>query len=222
VTISDIVNKLQPFNEQFFSNRLILDFPVQINKKLTRVGARVIHRRRREVEVLEIAPDSLYRTDLDSIIVHELIHVYIAQQGIKDNAMHGRQFKRLMNKINLMGTSINVEIKADGKNRGDGKYPPLKNPKKIVIVDSKNGFYIVPFSNKITTGELYFERTMRRFYDWCTINIGADAKVYFGSSTVGALKIYPTKRDFTLQQVYEADDYKEEIMSEVDVIYEVE
>ena len=38
--------------------------------------------------------------DFREIMVHELIHYYIAWNGIKDNKDHGREFMRIANEIN--------------------------------------------------------------------------------------------------------------------------
>lgn len=38
---------------------------------------------------------------LDSLIVHETIHQYIVQNGLKDSSTHGKLFRDFMNKINL-------------------------------------------------------------------------------------------------------------------------
>lgn len=37
---------------------------------------------------------------LDNVVVHEMIHYYIAYNGIKDNSAHGEMFRRMMNEIN--------------------------------------------------------------------------------------------------------------------------
>ena len=41
-------------------------------------------------------PEDVFR----DIMVHELIHYYIAWNGIKDNGDHGREFMRIANEIN--------------------------------------------------------------------------------------------------------------------------
>lgn len=41
-------------------------------------------------------PEQVFR----EIIVHEMIHYYIAWNGIKDNKAHGREFRRMANELN--------------------------------------------------------------------------------------------------------------------------
>lgn len=38
--------------------------------------------------------------DFREMMVHELIHYYIAWNGIKDNGSHGREFMRIANELN--------------------------------------------------------------------------------------------------------------------------
>lgn len=38
--------------------------------------------------------------DIDNVLVHEMIHQYIVQSGIRDNRPHGRAFTSLMQRIN--------------------------------------------------------------------------------------------------------------------------
>ena len=45
-------------------------------------------------------------------MVHELIHYYIAWNGIKDNKEHGKEFMRIANELNTK-YNLNVTKKVD-------------------------------------------------------------------------------------------------------------
>lgn len=51
--------------------------------------------------------------DFIDIMVHEMIHYYIAINGIKDNKDHGKEFTKMMNNLNeKYGLNIEVTKKA--------------------------------------------------------------------------------------------------------------
>lgn len=65
---------------------------------------------------------------LDSILVHEMIHQYIAQASLKDTRSHGPLFRDFMRRINtVFSGSLNIEIshrgiKDDNVIRADSSY----------------------------------------------------------------------------------------------------
>ncbi len=50
--------------------------------------------------------------ELEDVVIHEMIHYYIAYRNIKDSSVHGEVFRRMMDLINLKyGRHINVRHK---------------------------------------------------------------------------------------------------------------
>lgn len=50
--------------------------------------------------------------ELDDVILHEMIHLYIKHFGIKDNAPHGNRFRSVMNMLNeKYGRHIRISIR---------------------------------------------------------------------------------------------------------------
>lgn len=64
----------------------------------------------------------LLQEEIDDTIIHEMIHLYIASQNLKDDSPHGHLFRQKMNEINSKyGRHINVShhgklVKADAGN----------------------------------------------------------------------------------------------------------
>lgn len=52
--------------------------------------------------------------DIDNTLIHEMIHLYIRQQGIKDNRPHGYKFQQMALDINLHGWYINRTDSVEG------------------------------------------------------------------------------------------------------------
>lgn len=66
--------------------------------------------------------------DFIDIMVHEMIHYYIALNGIKDNNDHGNEFQRIMNELNEK-YGLNVEIKKNASSfKKTENAPKYDNP----------------------------------------------------------------------------------------------
>lgn len=81
----------------------------------------------------------LPENELEDVIIHEMIHYYIAFRNIKDSSVHGNVFKRMMNSLNSeFGRNITIrrsgsmEILEDGSARINGK-------KRMVCVTTLDG-----------------------------------------------------------------------------------
>lgn len=65
--------------------------------------------------------------DYQNVLLHEMIHYYIAHHGVADTAPHGRTFIRMMNRLNAeYGWDISVradtrQLKAAGENRSGAR-----------------------------------------------------------------------------------------------------
>ena len=67
------------------------------------------------IEFQKISVTDFYDFDEDvftNLVVHEMIHYYIAWNRIKDNKTHGREFMRIANELNEK-YGLNVSIKID-------------------------------------------------------------------------------------------------------------
>lgn len=52
-----------------------------------------------------------------SVLLHEMIHLYIVSKGLKDTSPHGVLFRKFMNAINGDGWRISVSAKMEGVSR---------------------------------------------------------------------------------------------------------
>ena len=97
-------------NKKVFNNELKLDFPLRWGKTKNKVGHVVINTLgKEEVSILEFMITNYYNMTLEqfeSIMLHEMIHVYIFQKKIKDNNIHGREFNKKMDFINSKGYNV--------------------------------------------------------------------------------------------------------------------
>lgn len=84
--------------------------------------------------------------EVHNILLHEMIHYYIAFSGMRDTSSHGKIFSELMNRINsLHGHSITVSAKTN-------KWPIAEKNKQpdylVLALTLKDGTYMLTVVNK--------------------------------------------------------------------------
>ena len=58
----------------------------------------------------------------EDVVIHEMIHLYIAFNGIKDSSSHGSVFRKMMNDINLKhGRNITVSTRTTKEQQDSDK-----------------------------------------------------------------------------------------------------
>lgn len=106
-TIPYLRSKFQQFNIQIFGGRLP-EVPISLCNVSSFVGQyrskiRVLPDGRREPydHLLRFSTAfDLSERELDDTIIHEMIHYFIAYNGLQDRTTHGPLFKALMNSVN--------------------------------------------------------------------------------------------------------------------------
>ena len=97
--------------------------------------------------------------DIDTTIIHEMIHLYIAQKNIKDNNSHGYQWQKIANRINQYGWNIQKYSKLT-----ESKMTNQKANKQIysmfMFKDDKNKYFIFRADNKYIS---LFSRNLVKF-----------------------------------------------------------
>ena len=112
------------FNERIFSGKLPLPgfsltrartfrgkFTYRISRNLLGTKAHDFVMR---LSILFDLPEA----EWEDVVIHEMIHLYIASNGINDRSSHGPQFRKMMHLINSRhGRNIRISVrsKADGK-----------------------------------------------------------------------------------------------------------
>lgn len=69
-------------------------------------------------------------------LAHEMIHVYLLQQGINDG--HGYRFKSEMNRINSLGLGFNVSVTMDGSSFSLSKQAQAKSKELVFFLIDTN------------------------------------------------------------------------------------
>ena len=97
----------------------------------------------------------------EDVIIHELIHYYIAWSGIKDTSVHGTEFRKIMADINARyGRHISVSHRCKS---GELEPRPERIRENYVCVSQmENGSWGVTVAAR--TKVLYLHRVLPRYY----------------------------------------------------------
>lgn len=102
-----VIQKFHYFNKQIFGNTLPM-LPIRIGHAKTSLGGLICNKKRTllgktqnyNFRMVISSYRDLPENELEDVIIHEMIHYYIAYKQIKDSSAHGKIFQRMMNEIN--------------------------------------------------------------------------------------------------------------------------
>lgn len=122
-TMGFVKSKYIEFNELIFDRKLP-EIPVYINKSRTMMGVLRYEKRRNWLGKIEYKNFRIYissyydlpEKEIEDTLIHEMIHLFINYNRIKDSSSHGPVFRRMMLDINKkFGRKITVSHKSDLK-----------------------------------------------------------------------------------------------------------
>ena len=149
-----IVKRFAEFNELCFGGQLP-PVRMELSNAKTFLGQCVFKRRRTWLGRTECydfrlrvnARIDLPERELDDIILHEMIHYYIAVNNISDSSAHGRVFRRMMDEINARyGRNITVSHRSTAAER-EQLYDARERYHVVAVVtfaDGRTGFKVLP------------------------------------------------------------------------------
>lgn len=139
-TKSIVASKFRRFNREYFNNMLPTPiFKVRKSKDVIGLHRMVSYKYTLEKEHYIIISSyyDMQENVLEDVILHEMIHYFIAIRDLKDTEMHGVIFQHYMNEINKNGRNIGIMVKLTEDNsklndkisfnvfrfdNGDGRY----------------------------------------------------------------------------------------------------
>ena len=144
-TIYFMKSKFREFNERFFNNSL----PTPIFELMNRKKALGDFTSLRGLEYnfgsyMRIRLNKAFErseNDLETTLLHEMIHQYIYVHNIRDNGAHGRKFLQIAEKIKENSNGIyNITALAQ---LDDNMLVTTKDKKRIVVIFDNNKFSVV-------------------------------------------------------------------------------
>lgn len=133
----------EQFNRLYFAGELPLP-RLALSKARTRLGTMSCRRERSFLKTVlkdfTIRVSTYYEQDqrgYQTVLLHEMIHYYIAFKGLRDDAPHGRIFRRMMTELNTRhGWNISVSTSMRGA------ATTVKKPQQqrlVLTIKMKNG-----------------------------------------------------------------------------------
>ena len=163
LTISFIRESFHKYNKKYFKGELIEPNFSIINTKT--ILGRFKCRKSVYGEKIYIIEISKYylrnEKQYDNTIIHEMIHQYIKQKGIKDNSSHGYYFKSIAAEINRDGWEIyrcNSMENIDIANENKKEY-------HIFIYHTRQGKYFL-FASAKSSVEMYKKFMQKYNYEY--------------------------------------------------------
>ena len=179
--ISFIKAKFDEFNRDIFALDLPT-IPIAINKGSRQLGGLYVSKRYSRKQpalrykmVLSDRYD-FSQSQLEDIIIHEMIHLAIDYSDTKDNGPHGDAFKSLMRQINsIHGRNISVRFKLDNETRATDK---TMTRSYIITFKMKNRGE-AGFMRCASTFVFEAHRCLERASDICDIKLYGTFDPYF-------------------------------------------
>ena len=153
ITIPYIQKKFDDFNRQYFGN-LLPPIPVKLSNAKTFLGKVCFRKERKLFSRKWHYSDFILRINtrielpeemVEDIILHEMIHYYIAVNQLQDTSAHGRLFRAEMARLNAAGRHIRIShrLTPEQAQQAQGK-PKLRVVWVAYFKDGKAGVKVVP------------------------------------------------------------------------------
>lgn len=132
------------FNRQYFNGELPLP-RLALGNSRTRLGSMSCRRRRTltgwRFSDFAIRLSTYYdctEREMQTVLLHEMIHYYIAWKGIRDDAPHGSVFRSIMNRLN---TRHGWDISVSASMRGRKTAAPHndRRPRLVLALENSRG-----------------------------------------------------------------------------------
>lgn len=170
-TIEFLTRTFRRFNSEIFSDELPQIF-LQIGHARQAVGKMIFRRHVEADGSISRTPEKIMISDyydyeqseLEDILIHEMIHYNIAYRGIVDTSPHGEVFTRMMQEINIRHRR-NIEVRSTLKSAKE--YPEteiLAKPKFIVVCEMTDGRTLFAAVARTRIGQI-----SRQLTDWKSV-----------------------------------------------------
>lgn len=139
------------FNRDYFSSRLPVPrfatgrSRIALGTMVTKTDRRRLFR---AVKSYTIRLSNFYdmpEHEFQNVLLHEMIHLFIAAEGLKDTSAHGHLFREQMRRINACGWNVRVSIRTGGEIKA--RTPKRVNPRIVLATVLKDGRHVLSVVN---------------------------------------------------------------------------
>ena len=132
-TLPFLQERFKQFNSQFFDGALP-QVPLCLGRGRSYLGKLLFQRRKtlfgysapKDLRIRINAQYDLPEQELEDVLLHEMIHLYITANGLRDRSAHGPLFRSVMSRLNARGRHIRISyrIPQDGVTHPDAPVRP--------------------------------------------------------------------------------------------------
>ena len=152
VTTEWMTDKFGMFNAEYFEGSLPLP-EMRVSRSKTRLGTmsykygrRLFRLTKKDYVIRMTSAFDMSERQAEDILLHEMIHLYIASQGIKDSSAHGRVFRSMMNRLNNdYGREIKISVSM--KDYAAAEHRGKARTRLVLLLRHSEAGYIVTVVN---------------------------------------------------------------------------
>ena len=150
ITHYELEQWFQQFNHDYFHDKLPMP-RLKRSKSKTRLGSFACRRkltwRGYQPVDFSIRISTYYQMterQVQNVLLHEMIHYYIAYMRLRDTSAHGTVFRQLMDELNRKGWEITVSTKTKG---WETTVPPVEKKRIVLAMKTSDGKYFLSVVN---------------------------------------------------------------------------
>lgn len=224
----NLKNEYAKYNKLLFDNEL-LDIPLNWDKSKKHAGVvkyktETINRKIYNSDIKLFISTFFEKSyqDVINILIHEMIHVYLAQNNINDTSMHGVKYMKKLEEINNQGYNIPLSENVEDMNVKD-----IKNTEYFIVLMEDNFNNTIKKSVGVYKKELNTDDNINAIIKMLErvkkFNVKLNYKLDFMLSNNNNLNKYKIKRTFnTFETFIISDDYYSELLKTSDLIKHIE
>lgn len=216
IRVEYVERKFNKFNELMFAGRLP-KIPVYLTESkrflgLCRWSIKKLPNGRKEYYDYQLRINTriyLPENEVEDVIIHEMIHYFIAYNGLEDTSSHGNIFKSIMNSINTnYGRNVSLKYKMSEEQRSQicGTKPQWHMIAVIYLTDGSTGVKVLPL----------YESKILNYYNYVANanNVrGVDLYMHYDPffnqyPTSSAYKIHPINENILEEHLIDSKKYK--------------
>lgn len=182
-SVEYLQKKFEYFNKLIFSSELP-PIPIKLSNARSYVGQCCCKRRRTLLGKVQCYDFSIRvngkmdfkETELEDVLIHEMIHYYIFFKGLKDSSSHGKIFRDIMDRVNsTFSRHISISHKLSSEQREQQKDNRIR-PHIIAIISLKDGRNALKLLPRNTQSICFYNRELNRsgIVDSIVYYIGSD------------------------------------------------
>jgi len=160
-TVELITQKFDHFNSLYFGGKLPRP-DIKLSRARTFVGMMTYKRTHRDFCLRVSTMFDLEEEEMEDVVIHEMIHFYIAYFRLRDTSSHGQIFRKMMGEINSLHHRHVTISHRTRPGQQMPQRPPTRRKRTVAVVlfrDGRVGVKVLP--NRMERIRYYYNNVKR-------------------------------------------------------------